>query len=88
LADNKLSLIIRAKDIIQQGFERIFNSKVITITSSTNYLGTAGNNGCVLYVKRNMELQPKVLTVDEVNITWNTKNINLFPESPKKTISP
>lgn len=87
LADNKLSLLVRSKDSVLQGFERIFNSKVITVFSATNYLGTVGNNGSVLYVKRNMEVQPKVLTLDESIVTWNNKNVSLYPESPKKSIN-
>ena len=87
LSDNKLSLVIRSKDSVQQGFERIFNSKVMNIFSATNYLGTLGNNGGMLYVKRNLEIQPKVLTCDENNITWNNKNISTYPESPRKSVT-
>lgn len=83
LADNKLSLIIRSKDVVQQGFERIFNSKVITCFSATNYNKTLENNGAVLFVKRNLELQPKVLTYDESLNTWNNKNLLVYPTSPK-----
>lgn len=83
LTDNKLSLIIRSKDFLQSGFEKIFNSKVMTIFSASNYSGNQGNDGAILYVKRNLEILPKVLTNDETNVTWQTKNITIYPSSPK-----
>lgn len=84
LSDNKLNLIIRSKDVVQHGFEKIFNSKVINIFSATNYLGQSNNNGAMIYVKKNLEIQPKVLTTDDNNLTWNNKGLSMFPESPRK----
>lgn len=83
LSDNKLALIIRSKDYLQGGFERVFNSKVITLFSATNYSGNQSNDGAIMFVKRNLEILPKVLTNDESNITWQTKNMTIYPSSPK-----
>ncbi len=83
LTENKLNILVRSKDVIQPGFERIFNSKVITIFSATNYNGNTLNDGAVLFVKRNLELQPKVITSEEGLNTWLNKISSNFPNSPK-----
>ncbi len=31
------------------------------------------NDGAVLYIKRNLEFLPKLMTTDESNNTWNNK---------------
>lgn len=83
LNDNKLSLIIRSKNFVQSGYERIFNSKVITIFSACNYNNSQGNDASVLFVKRNLEIQPKMITYDDSYNTWNGINSYLYPLSPK-----
>jgi len=44
------------------------------------------NDGAVLYIKRNLEVLPKLMTGDESNNTWNNKKeiMSMFPTSPKK----
>ena len=88
LSDNKLSMLVRTKDWCNAGFDRQFNGKVTTIFTATNYCGTQGNDGSVLYVKRNLEMQPKLMTSDENSSTWGTKkeSLALYPSSPKKTV--
>lgn len=89
LTENKLSMIVRTKDFCQSGFEKIFNGKLLTIFSATNYLGTQQNDGAVLYIKRNLEMQPKINLFDESNVTWNNKKelLATYPLSPKKKVS-
>ena len=38
-----------------------------------------------MYVKRNLEMQPKMMTCDELNNTWNNKKevLTNYPGSPK-----
>lgn len=86
LADNKLSMVVRSKDACSSGFERIFNNKLITVFPATNYCGVTGNDGALLYVKRNLEMQPKLMTCDDTFNTWNYKKDNniTYPVTPKK----
>lgn len=88
LNENKLSMLIRSKDVCNSGFERGFNNKLITIFSATNYCNSLLNDGAILYVKRNLELQPKLMTADEQMNTWSgKKDINtLYPLSPRKKV--
>lgn len=83
IAENKLSLVVRTKDCIN--FDKQFNNKLITIFSATNYCGQQ-NDAAILYVKRNLEIQPKLMTWDDTFNTYNTKKEILvnFPPSPKK----
>jgi len=86
LQENKLNLVVRTKDYCSTGFERIFNNKLITVFSATNYCGTEGNDGSIMYVKRNLEVLFKLMTGEEVNNTWSkNKDFNsTYPVSPRK----
>jgi len=86
LLENKLILVIRSKDVSQSGMDRIFNMKLISIFSATNYGGTMANDGAILYVKRNLEIKAKLMTTDENMNTWNSKKelVAAYPLSPKK----
>jgi len=88
LIDNKLSMLIRSKDCCISGFERQFNNKMTTIFSATNYCYSLQNDAAIMFIKRNLEMQPKVMTSDEKYNTWNNKKdiISNFPISPKKNV--
>jgi protein phosphatase len=87
MKNNKISLIIRSHDIIESGFENLYNSKVISIFSATNYCNVYNNSGGILFIKKNFEIQPKILTGEENYSVWiNSSHFTKdFPPSPKRS---
>ena len=85
LAKNKLKMIIRSHDISEQGIEKLFNDKVLSIFSATNYCGYQ-NNGAILIIKKNFEIQPKILTYEDNYSVWLKDNWGRTdcPPSPKR----
>ncbi len=61
LESNKLELIIRGHEIALDGFDTFANSKLITVTSCTNYCGKHNNSACILVVQKTFEIAPKLL---------------------------
>lgn len=84
---NKINLIIRSHDVLESGFEKLYDNRVISIFSATNYCGVYKNSGGILFIKKNSEIQPKILTCEDDYTIWS-KNDNMlkeFPPSPKKS---
>ena len=84
MKNNGLDLIIRSHDVVEKGFEKLFNNRVVTICSSTNYCNSHNNDGGIIFVKKNLEVQPKILTIEENMSVWHEISKN-FPASPKKS---
>ena len=85
IKNNNLDLIIRSKDIVEKGFEKLFNNRVVTISSSTNYCNSHNNDGGIIFVKKNLEVQPKILaSMDNLSVWMDIKD-NKFPITPKKS---
>jgi protein phosphatase len=83
---NKINLIVRTHDVTDSGFEKIYGNKIISIFSATNYCGIYNNSGGILFVKKNFEIQPKILTSEENYSVWTySDNLKDFPASPKRT---
>ncbi|KAL8455063.1 hypothetical protein Emag_001088 [Eimeria magna] len=61
LADNNLSLIIRAHECVMDGFERFAGGKLITLFSATNYCNHHQNAGALLYIRRDLTIIPKLI---------------------------
>jgi hypothetical protein len=55
LAANNLQLIVRSHECIQPGFEKMFDDKLITVFSASNYNGTVGNDGAYIVFEKNCE---------------------------------
>lgn len=87
MKNNKISLIIRSHDILESGFEKLYESKIISIFSATNYCGVHNNSGGILFIKKNSEIQPKILTSEENYSVWGYDGPNQkdFPPSPKRS---
>jgi len=86
MKNNKINLIIRSHDVIESGYDTLYNNKVISIFSATNYCNLHNNSGGILFIKKNFEIQPKILTGDENFSVWldESENKKEFPPSPKK----
>ena len=85
MAKNKLKMIIRSHDITDSGIEKLYGEKILSIFSATNYCGYQ-NNGAILIIKKNFEIQPKILTCEDNYSVWIKENWNKTdcPASPKK----
>lgn len=87
MKNNNLDLIIRSHDIVEKGFEKMYNNRVVSICSSTNYCNTHNNDGGIIFVKKNLEVQPKILTnEDNMSVWYDVDNKkNNYPITPKKS---
>lgn len=84
--NNKISLIIRSHDVLESGFEKLFDNKVISIYSATNYCGLYNNSGGIIFIKKNFEIQPKIITSEENYSQWIVSEIlKDYPPSPKRS---
>ena len=52
LKKNKMSLMIRAHQCIQTGIEKMHDGKLITVFSASNYCGYSANNGGMLFIDK------------------------------------
>lgn len=82
---NNLDLIIRSHDVIQKGFEKLHNSRVVSIFSSTNYGSTHNNNAGIISFKKNLEIQPKIIHYEDCKSVWFNPDNSKMPLTPKKT---
>mmetsp|Transcript_7873 Transcript_7873/g.15232 ORF Transcript_7873/g.15232 Transcript_7873/m.15232 type:complete len:727 (-) Transcript_7873:9299-11479(-) len=61
LNDNGLKMIIRAHECVMDGFERFAGGDLVTLFSATDYCGRHKNAGAVLFFKKNLEIQFKLI---------------------------
>lgn len=61
LQASNLDIMIRGHEIALDGFDIFANSRLITVTSCTNYCGKHKNAACVLVVQKTFEIVPKIL---------------------------
>ena len=58
---NGLDLIIRGHEIAIDGFDTFAGSRLITVTSCTDYCGKHNNTACLLVIQKTFEIVPKLL---------------------------
>jgi protein phosphatase len=89
MKNNKINLIIRSHDVLESGYDTFYNNKVISIFSATNYCNFHNNSGGILFIKKNFEIQPKILTGDENYSVWieDSEHKKDFPPSPKRSFN-
>jgi hypothetical protein len=86
MKNNKINLIIRSHDVLETGFEKIYDNRIISIFSATNYCGIYNNTGGILFIKKNSEIQPKILTSEDNYSVWAYEsNRKDYPPSPVRT---
>ncbi len=86
--NNKIDLIIRSHDTIEAGFEKVYENKIVSIFSATNYCNFYKNDGGIIFIKKNLEIQPKIIPHgDDEQGNWITNESALkeFPPSPKRS---
>lgn len=57
---NNLSMMIRSHEFIKDGYENQ-EQKIVTFTSCFDYCGVYKNAGGIIYIKKNMNVCPKIL---------------------------
>ena len=75
LNENKLEILVRSNEVAQKGIDTFADSKLVTITSYTNYGGVYKNDGCILVVQKTLEIIPKVFSGNNeiYNEPWKMK---------------
>ncbi len=61
LQSNNLDLMIRGHEIAIDGFDMFADSRLITVTSCTDYCGKHNNSACMLVIQKTFEIVPKLL---------------------------
>jgi serine/threonine-protein phosphatase PP1 catalytic subunit len=61
LKKNKLDLIVRAHQVVEDGYEFFGNRKLVTIFSAPNYCGEFDNNGGMMTVNKDLMCSFKIL---------------------------
>lgn len=61
LKKNKIDLICRAHQVVEDGYEFFGNRKLVTVFSAPNYCGEFDNNGGMLKVNENLMCSFKIL---------------------------
>ncbi len=69
LKDNKLNMIIRAHECVQDGFERFAGGKLITVFSATDYCGRHNNAGAMLIIKSNFDIIPFLIYPEKAEVS-------------------
>lgn len=77
LETNNLSMMIRSHEFIKDGYENQ-EKKIITFTSCFDYCGVYKNAGGIIYIKKNMNVCPKIIYPQKnesmIQIIQNEKN--------------
>ena len=63
LAKNNLSLIVRAHQVVEDGYEFFHERALVTIFSAPNYCGAFDNAGCMMTVKEDLTCSFSILPV-------------------------
>ncbi len=86
MRNNRLNLIIRSHEVVESGFEKLYDNKIISIFSATNYMGIYNNAGGILFIKKNQEIQPKILTAEDNYSVWGyDSHLKEYPASPLRS---
>ena len=81
LKKNKLDLICRAHQVVEDGYEFFGNRKLVTIFSAPNYCGEFDNNGGMMTVNKDLMCSFKIL---KAKSKAEMKKINRAREAAKK----
>ena len=65
MAKNNLSLIVRAHQVVEDGYEFFHERALVTIFSAPNYCGAFDNAGCMMTVKEDLTCSFSILPVSD-----------------------
>ncbi|GAB5370018.1 hypothetical protein AAMO2058_001456300 [Amorphochlora amoebiformis] len=60
-ARNNIDLVVRAHQVVMDGYEYFANGHLITVFSATNYCGRLKNNGAMLEINQELLVTPKFI---------------------------
>ena len=69
LARHNLSLIVRAHQVVEDGYEFFHHRKLVTLFSAPNYCSQFDNAGAVMIVKEDLTCSFSILPVRPINLT-------------------
>ena len=82
LAKNNLSLIVRAHQVVEDGYEFFHERALVTIFSAPNYCGAFDNAGCMMTVKEDLTCSFSILPVSySIYFLMFSTNHRLFLKS-------
>ena len=87
LRDNGCTMILRAHECVQDGFERFAGGKLFTIFSASDYCGKHKNAGAMIQITKQYELIPKMIyPLNNAEENWITDpaKVDLRPPTPPK----
>lgn len=87
LAANNLCKIIRAHECVMDGMERFAGGQLITVFSATDYCGKHKNAGAVLFLKKNLEITPKLIypqNLSQSNWIESEESMSKRPPTPPR----
>lgn len=61
LKSNGLEIMVRGHEVAMDGFDSFADSRLITVTSCTDYCGRLHNSACLLVVQKTFEIVPKLM---------------------------
>ena len=76
--NNNLDLICRAHQVVEEGFEFFDNMKLITIFTAPNYMNIFDNNGCILYINKDLICSLHILKPGYSNVNNKKKIIDFY----------
>ena len=88
MKNNKITYIIRSHEVLEHGFEKLYDGKVVSIYSALNYCGVNNNSSGIISINKTSKIQPKILTSEENFSVWNycQNHIKDYPPSPKVSL--
>ncbi|KAL0211811.1 hypothetical protein RCL1_005437 [Eukaryota sp. TZLM3-RCL] len=60
-----LKMIVRAHQLVLEGFDKLHNNQVVTIWSAPNYCYRCGNKAAIMKIRQDRVLDPEYITFDE-----------------------
>jgi len=86
--NNDLDLIIRAHQVVEEGFEFFANRQLITIFSAPNYCGEFDNSAGILLIDESLICSIKVLRPVEKGLSPELSDIKQIIALPRPTDVP
>ena len=90
---NALKVLIRGHQCVQEGYSELFDKKIVTVFSASNYCGSIGNKCAVMVIKRTGEFEYQQLPPlpwfkrSSASFFDKRKERKVKLEAPKKELS-
>ena len=85
LNENRLGMVIRSHEPVNEGYDRIFEGKVMTVFSASDYCGKYKNAAALLVIKRTLEIVPKTLNPVQGSVGLWIESEGRNPPTPPRS---